>query len=218
MQLHDKLLSIGSRLKPYRPTYALYLALAFVVSPLIARAEVQKNLMGFQNLPWGTKFAAVKAKFPELKIDDVCRGEAEIREIAKKTNTGCLQLFQNSYSVSGIDFRLSYNFDHSDRLIEVSLGYIANEGMYGKKNVVKQCQDDFENLKTLLEVRYGTSYGVNNPQPRTSFKTSDHLAWLPLPTQIVLSKSFGFFDKADDTRCGVEVRYAPRRSAEADKL
>ena len=181
-------------------------------------AQVQKTLAGFQNLPWGTKLTVVKAKYPELKVDDLCRNDQEIQELAKRTNASCKSLSLNNYRVSGIEFMLSYNFDHSERLNEVVLSYVKNDNASGDKKVAKICREDFEIVKSLLEGRYGTSYSVSNPQVVSTFNTSDHLVWLPLPTEILLSQSYGFFDKADETRCGLRIRYVPRRSLEAEKL
>lgn len=39
----------------------------------VSNAQVQKSLIGFQGVPWGSSISAVKSKFPNAVEQDVCR-------------------------------------------------------------------------------------------------------------------------------------------------
>ncbi len=38
-----------------------------------SHADIKKPLIGFQNIPWGTKLSVIKNKFPKLAIEDLCK-------------------------------------------------------------------------------------------------------------------------------------------------
>ena len=186
-------------------------------------AQIQKSLVGFQDLAWGTKINQVKSKLPNAKIIDVCYNDKELKKSSIQANKSCTELTQD-YPVDGVSFINNFIFDASDRLKRVELFRL--ETNHQNPNYSDDtCHQLFKRLEYLLDSRYGASLDVSNQEPRTFWSRSEYRAWLPLPTEIFIAKSFDNKHPVYDARrdpsrksCEVLINYSPRVSTEAKKL
>lgn len=195
----------------------------FVLANAGAWAQIQKSLVGFQDIPWGTKMNQVKAKLTNTKIIDICYGSSSLKKEAIQANRGCNELTQD-YIVDGVVFINNFAFDSSDRLKRVEL--FRRETNYQNPSYSDDtCHKLFKRLEYLLDSRYGTSLDVSNTEPMTFWGRSEYRAWLPLPTEIFIAKSFdkkhpvnNTLKDTNTTSCEVQITYNPRVSTEAKKL
>ena len=207
------------------PTFLIQktvLIVFLVFGNVSAWAQIQKSLVGFQDIPWGTKLTQVRAKLTSVKIIDDCLGEKSLKESANQANRSCTSLSQE-YIVDGVSFVNTFIFDSTDRLKRVEL--LRFESSY--KNPIysdETCNKLFNQLEHLLDLRYGSSLNVSNPETRAFWVRSEYKAWLPLPTEIIIVKSFDYknpivlLKNPDIKSCEVIVSYSPRVSPEAKKL
>jgi len=202
-----------------KTTFAIWMLLITCT----ANAQVQKSLVGFQDIPWGTKLTQVRAKLTSVKIIDVCYNDKELKKSSIQANKSCTELTQD-YPVDGVSFINNFIFDASDRLKRVELFRL--ETNHQNPNYSDDaCHQLFKRLEYLLDSRYGASLDVSNQEPRTFWSRSEYRAWLPLPTEIFIAKSFDNKHPVYDARrdpsrksCEVLINYSPRVSTEAKKL
>jgi hypothetical protein len=192
-----------------------------LLSNISAWSQTQKSLIGFQDMPWGTSLKQVKSKFKNAKPIDQCDASEDLTNLAKKEGWNC-KILSSNYVIDGVSFDQIFHFDASDNLIRVELKhYVSNLKDANYTDAI--CDQLFKRIEHLLDSRYGSSLGVSNPEPRFFWGNSAYLIWLPLPTEILLSKSFEnkspFYKKYPDHKsCEVLIHYVPRVSAEAKKL
>ena len=197
------------------------LTVCFLFSQTDAWSQTQKSLIGFQDIPWGTSLKQVKSKFKNAKLIDQCDASEDLKNLAKKEDWNC-KILSSNYVIDGASFDQTFYFNASDNLIRVELKhYVSN--LKNASYTDDICDQLFKRVEYLLDSRYGSSLGVSNPEPRFLWGNSSYLIWLPLPTEILLSKSFEnkspFYKKYPDHKsCEVLIHYVPRVSAEAKKL
>jgi hypothetical protein len=187
----------------------------------VALAQIQKSLIGFQDIPWGTPLKQVKNKFKNLNLIDQCDSSTELKSLAKKEDRSC-QILTSEYLVDGTVFDQTFIFDASQRLKRVELQH-AESNHKNPSYSDDLCNQLFSRLEYLLDTRYGPSVGVSNPEPRLFWSRSEYLAWLPLPSEIFIAKSFESTHPItkrypEHKSCEVLVSYAPRVSSQAKKL
>jgi hypothetical protein len=186
-----------------------------------AWSQIQNSLIGFQDIPWGTKINQVKNKYKNLKLIDQCEGLDALRSLAKNEDRSC-KILTSDYVVDGTIFDKTFIFDQSQGLKRVELQ--RNESNY--KNTIYTddiCDQLFKRIGHLLDSRYGPSVGVTDTEPRLFWGRSEYKAWLPLPSQIFIAKSFEsnlpLTKKVPDHKgCEVFISYTPRISSQAKKL
>ena len=187
----------------------------------VALAQIQKSLVGFQDIPWGTSFKQVKSKFKNTKIIDQCGSSKELKSLAKKEDRNC-QILTAEYFVDGTVFDQTFIFDASQGLKRIELQH--SESNYENTSYTDDlCNQLFSRVEYLLDTRYGPSMGVSNSEPRLFWARSEYLAWLPLPTEIFIAKSFESNHpisklSPDLKSCEVLINYSPRVSSQAKKL
>lgn len=188
-----------------------------------ACSQIQKSLVGFQDIPWDTKLNQVKVKFPSIKNLNVCQNN-RLKEFAIKSNLSCTQLTRD-YIVDGVSFTNDFIFDASDQLKRVELRHMETNSTNDPTYSDDICHILFKRLENLLESRYGTSLNVANSDPMLFWGRSEYKAWLPLPTELFISKSFDnkhpvndVIEDKDLKSCEVQITYNPRVSTEAKKL
>jgi len=204
----------------YKHCRALLIA-SLLFSNHAAWSQTQKSLIGFQDIPWGTTIKYVKSKFKNLKLIDQCEGLDALRRLAKNEDRSC-KILTSDYFIDGIAFDQTFIFDHSQGLKRVELQHAESN----KKNpnyTDDLCNQLFSRLEYLLDTRYGPSVGVSNPEPRLFWSRSEYLAWLPLPSEIFIAKSFESTHPItkrypEHKSCEVLISYTPRVSSQAKKL
>ncbi len=184
-------------------------------------SQIQKSLVGFQDIPWGTPLKQVNNKFKQLKIIDQCDSSSELKNLAKKEDRSC-QILTSEYLVDGTVFDQTFIFDASQGLKRVELQH-AESNNKNPSYTDDLCNQLFSRLEYLLDTRYGPSVGVSNPEPRLFWSRSEYLAWLPLPSEIFIAKSFESTHPItkrypEHKSCEVLISYALRVSSQAKKL
>jgi hypothetical protein len=207
-------------MKPFKfPKILLTIFIIFGQS--VVSAQIQKSLVGFQGIPWGTPLSQVKSKFKNAKLFDQCESSEELKSLAKQENRNC-KMLNSDYVVDGTVFNQTFIFDDLQGLKRVELQ--RQESNYKNPNYTDElCNQLFTRLEHLLSSRYGVSVGVSNSEPLLFWGRSEYLAWLPLPTEIFIAKSFESKHPMtkrdpDHKRCEVYISYSPRVSSEAKKL
>ena len=192
-----------------------------LLSNLAVWSQTQKSLIGFQDMPWGTSLKQVKSKFKKAKLIDQCDASEDLKNLAKKEDRNC-QILASEYLVDGTVFDQTFIFDASQGLKRIELQH-AESNYKNKSYTDDLCNQLFSRLEYLLDTRYGPSMGVSNSEPRLFWTRSEYLAWLPLPTEIFIAKSFESNHPISKLSpalksCEVLISYSPRVSAEAKKL
>jgi hypothetical protein len=189
-------------------------------SSICAWSQTQKSLIGFQDIPWGTKFKSVKQKIPDLTEHKICKNEKDI-EISKKENQFCSVLADEKYFISAKKYHLYFYFDSKATLNQVTISYDSQflENI-NKKLFPIDCIFRFSDLQSLLASRYG--------EPEINEKTEgNHLdgdieitsQWFLSPTNITLKSVNSGSEKSKVSNyCGLSVTYSPTISSEAKKL
>lgn len=153
-------------------------------------AQTQKNLTGFQNIPWGSNIEFVKNKLPNSTVIDGCGDIKEFKEIHKKNDLNCRSVVIEKYQINNIDLMLKASFNSAGRLERIVINKI-----YSSNDFMSQCDTSYQQLMLLLETRYGTSETPsvigNGIFP---YKKYDIKVWLPLPTEIWLAKAYDIDD------------------------
>jgi hypothetical protein len=192
-----------------------------LLSNISAWSQVQTSLIGFQDIPWGTKIKQVKTKFKNLNLVDQCEAIESMRSLAENEDRNC-KILTSDYTVDGTVFKQTFVFDASEGLKRVELQ--RHESNFTNASYTDDiCGQLFKRIEYLLDSRYGPSLGVSNPEPRFFWGRSEYRAWLPLPTEIFISKSFESKHPItkrdpDHKSCEVFIQYSPRVSSEAKKL
>ena len=192
-----------------------------IIGQSIAWPQIQKSLIGFQETPWGTTIKQVKSKFKNSKLIDQCEGLDALRSLAKNEDRSC-KILTSDYVVDEIVFDQTFIFDHLQGLKRVELH--RNENNFKNASYTDDiCDQLFKRIENLLDSRYGPSLGVTDTEPRLFWGRSEYKAWLPLPTQIFIAKSFESKHPItkrdpDHKSCEVFISYSPRVSAQAKKL
>ncbi len=192
-----------------------------LLSNISAWSQTQKSLIGFQDIPWGASIKQVNGKFKNLKLIDQCDSSKELKSLAKKEDRSC-QILTSEYLVDGTVFDQTFIFDASQGLKRVELQH-AESNNKNPSYTDDLCNQLFSRLEYLLDTRYGPSVGVSNPEPRLFWSRSEYLAWLPLPSEIFIAKSFESTHPItkrypEHKSCEVLISYAPRVSSQAKKL
>jgi len=195
----------------------LCLMLTTVLFSTSIQAQVEKSLVGFQNIPWGTKLSAIKAKQSNLQVIDMCVDWPLGRKAAKESNSSCRRLEDKNYLVGSTNLELTYSFDFDERLTYVTLNYQPEQLNLDELDLLKKCSATFDNLSYLLTTRYGSSFVPSNSSPQFGYEVSEYQAWLPSPTEIWIAKSTGSSIKSFQP-CSVKIKYSPRHSMDAKKL
>jgi hypothetical protein len=182
-----------------------------------AQAQIQKSLIGYQNIPWGTKLSSIKNKNPKLLIADLCLNWPQGRELAKKEDFSCRRLVDKNFSILSVKMELEFKFDYQEKLNLVTLEYIPNALGFELNEIEKHCTETFDKLHHLIVTKYGDSLEVSNETPIFPYKKSEFKAWLPLPTEIWLAKSFGS-EVNILSSCSVKINYRPRQHFDANKI
>jgi hypothetical protein len=193
------------------------LIITFILFSTKAHAQIQKSLIGYQNIPWGTKLSSIKNKNPKLLIVDLCLNWPQGRELAKKEDFSCRRLVDKNFSILSVKMELEFKFDYQERLNLVTLEYTPNALGFELNEIEKHCTETFDKLHHLIVTKYGDSLEVSNESPIFPFKKSEFKAWLPLPTEIWLAKSFGSQVNILSS-CSVKINYRPRQHFDANKI
>lgn len=196
----------------------LLLIICFVSLPTLG--QVQKSLVGFQGIPWGTPLTGVKTKFPNAKVDDICEwvkkfndgDDAGYRKRAKDANQSCRSLEIEDYNIDGVSFRAAFTFNNAEKLQRVNIIKTFNSGDY-----LKECNVLFSKMTNLLDLRYGSHTDGVSPESVFPYKTSIINVWLPLPTEIWIASSSGG-EVPYANKCEVRISYSKRISEGASKL
>jgi hypothetical protein len=185
-------------------------------------AQAQKNLAGFQDIPWGSPIQTVKAKFPLLKPYDSCKGAKEnekaMKEFLSSRNTSCTNYSLEKYDVDGISFNLIFSFTLDGGLRDVVLDRYR-EGIPSVST--PECQSAYAKLGDLLKVKYGAGTAVPSDMDYMGFKElgfQGHEAqlWVLGSTQINLSNNWNH--KKNPNLCWVNLNYTTSKQANASKL
>ena len=191
-----------------------------LLSNLAVWSQTQKSLIGFQDIPWGTKFKTVKQKIPDLTEHKICKNEKDI-EIFKKENQFCSVLADEKYFISSQNYHLYFYFDSKATLQQVTILYDSQflENI-NKKLFLHDCYHRFNNLQSLLISRYG--------EPEIKEKQDENLLeadiektsqWFLSSTNITLrSISSGIEKSKTSNYCGLSATYSPNISSQAKKL
>ena len=180
-------------------------------------AQVEKSLVGFQNIPWGTKLSAIKAKQSNLQVIDMCVDWPLGKKAAKESNSSCRRLEDKNYLVGSTNLELTYSFDFDERLTYVTLNYQPEKLALDELDLLKKCSATFDNLSYLLTTRYGSSFVPSNTSSQFGYDVSEYQAWIPHPTEIWIAKSTGSPLKSFHP-CSVKIKYSPRQPMESKKL
>lgn len=191
--------------------------IAFIVFNAKANAQIQKSLIGYQNIPWGTKLSSIKKNNSKLSIVDLCSDWPKGRELAKKDDFSCRRLVDKDVSILSIKMELEFKFDFEEKLNLVTLEYTPNALGFEVNEIEKYCTEAFDKLHHLIVTKYGDSLDVSNETPIFPYKKSEFKAWLPLPTEIWLAKSFGS-EVNILSSCSVRINYTPRQHFDANKI
>ena len=181
------------------------------------KAQVEKSLIGFQNIPWATKLSVIKAKHTNLQVVDVCLDWPQGKKLAKEGNTSCRRLEDKNYLIGSTKLELTYSFDFEERLTYVTLDFKPEKSNIDDSELLKKCTNTFDNLFYLLTTRYGDSFAPSNSSPQFGYEFSEYQAWIPFPTEIWIAKSTGSSLKAFQP-CSVKIKYSPRQPLDAKKL
>lgn len=207
-------------MKTFKFTKVLLIVFCFM-GQAAAWSQIQKSLIGFQDIPWGTNLKQVKSKFKNLKLIDQCSSDDEIKSILEKSDRGC-EILTSDYIVDGTVFEQTFIFDLAGGLKRIELQH--SESNYKNPSYTDDmCNQLFNRMEYLLDTRYGPSVGVSNSEPRFFWGRTEYKAWLPLPTEIFIAKSFDSEHPItkrdpDHKRCEVYISYSPRVSSQAKKL
>ena len=195
----------------------LFLMLNTLLFSTSTKAQVEKSLVGFQNIPWGTKLSAIKAKQSNLQVIDMCVDWPLRKKAAKESNSSCRRLEDKNYLVGSTNLELTYSFDFDERLAYVTLNYQPEKSTSNEFELLKKCSAAFDNLSYLLTTRYGSSFVPSNSSPQFGYEVSEYSAWLPLPTEVWIAKSTGSSIPSFEP-CSVKIKYSPRQPMDAKKL
>lgn len=190
--------------------------IAFIVFNAKANAQIQKSLIGYQNIPWGTKLSSIKKDNSKLSIVDICSDWPKARERAKKNDFSCRKLVDKDFSILSIKMELEFKFNFEEKLNLVTLEYKPKALAFEVNKIEKYCAEAFDKLHHLIDTKYGDSLDVSNETPIFPYKKSEFKAWLPLPTEIWLAKSFGSI--VTQPSCSVRINYTPRQHFDANKI
>ena len=207
-------------MKTFKFTKVLLIVFCFM-GQAAAWSQIQKSLIGFQDIPWGTNLKQVKSKFKNLKLIDQCSSDDEIKSILEKTDRGC-EILTSDYIVDGTVFDQTFIFDLSGGLRRIELLHSKSSHKISSYSD-DLCNQLFNRMEYLLDSRYGPSVGVSNTEPLPLWGRSEYKAWLPWPTEIFIAKSFDSQSpitkrNPDLKGCQVYISYSPRVSSQAKKL
>lgn len=191
--------------------------LVFIVFCTNAKAQIQKSLIGYQNIPWGTKLNSIKDKYPKLSTVNLCSNWPKGPELAKRDNFSCRRLVDENFFLLSMKMEILYLFDFQERLTSVSLEYKPNALGFEINEIENFCSKGFDKLHHLISTKYGDSLDVSNENPIFPYERSEFKAWLPLPTEIWLAKSFGS-QSGINSSCAVKINYSPRQHVDVNKI
>ena len=184
-------------------------------------AEKASRLVGFQNIPWYSSIEFVSKKLVGGTIVDSCISddkevEKELRALSKENNESCKYISIDKYIISGYKFWLSANFNSKEKLSNIRIKYVPARSL-SPEEALKECGSVYDNVLSLLEIKYGDSLYVTNGTPGLRYETFEMRAWILLPTELWVRKSSGKSSKWM-AECMIEINYGPRISENADKL
>lgn len=196
---------------------SIFLVLITLLISTSLKAQVEKSLIGFQNIPWASKLSAIKAKHSNLHVVDMCLDWPQGKKVAKENNNSCRRLEDKNYFIGSTKLELTYSFDFDERLTYVTLDFKPEKSNIDESELLKKCTNTFDNLFYLLTTKYGESFAPSNSSPQFGYEVSEYQAWIPFPTEIWIAKSTGSSLKAFQP-CSVKIKYAPRQPLDAKKL
>ncbi len=187
-------------------------------------AQTNKNLAGFQDIPWGSSVNEIKKKFPSIKSRDICRGLSKKEDVEnaitffKQTNGNCIIWEVENYRIDGLEFLVQFSLDSSARLKEVTIRKELTAAE--NPNFFNECSNAFDRMGSLLEIRYGKSFTPKNAiswYEAMGYQQSEVKIWGLGATVITLSNSWA--NKfLNNSICMMLVNYTPSKLAEASKL
>lgn len=204
-----------------------------LLTPLLSSAQVQKSLIGFQGLPWGSSISTVKAKFPNAKEQDFCKlmsGTANnyqsLKSRMRENNSSCINLYIADYSIEGLKFYAEFTFDPQNRLTYVTLAFKKRQSE--TQDYIAECTSAFSKMARLLEARYGEDSFIKNADEFSkAYSTYAVKGWSPLPSEVWIANLSGDkflksmaleLNKPESDVCKVQINYSKKVSDEAFKL
>jgi len=203
------------------------------LSTMLTFGQVQKSLVGFQSIPWGSGTSVVKAKFPNAKEQDFCKlfsatknNYQELKNKFNEENSGCIQVTDANYNIEGLKFYAEFRFDPQNKLNEVTLTLSRKQSEV--PDYLSECNSAYNRIATLLDTKYGPYITVANlDEFSKSYTTYAAKSWLPMPTEIWVGNFSGDkflksmsteLNKPESDICKVKVHYSKRISDAANKL
>jgi len=192
--------------------------------PAVSFSQPQKNLTGFQDIPWGSTVSEIKKKFPQIKPRDLCKSEKtkedrdNVSKFFSQNDGNCVIWEQDNYIIDGVDFLLQFSLNSSSKLKNV--GIRKEVSISEAPNFEAQCASAFEKIGKLLEVRYGKGFvpqNSNNWWASMGFLNSEVKIWSLAKTQITLTNSWNN-KLIDYSLCIMSADYEPIKQSEASKL
>lgn len=192
--------------------------------PAISFAQPQKNLAGFQDIPWGSTVSEIKKKFPQIKPRDLCQTQKtkedrdNVRKFFSQNDGNCIIWEQEKYLIDGIDLVVQFSLNSSSKLKNVNIR--KEVSISEAANFEAQCASAFEKIGKLLEIRYGkgfTPQNSNNWYASIGYLNTDVKIWALGKTQITLTNSWNN-KLVDYSLCTMIADYEPIKQSEASKL
>lgn len=195
-----------------------YSLVFFLLISSTSYGQVLKNLVGFQNIPWGSSIDVVKSKVQDSRVVDECKDfDDEFKASLRKRNVNCRVVIVDKYVINNIELNLKASFNNQAKLERVTLSKT-----FSTNDFMKDCGEAFKELNFLLELRYGASEIPNLVgEGIFPYNKFDVRAWLPLPTEIWIAKAYdidNFYKKRGMDSCQVKINYSKRQSDASSKL
>jgi hypothetical protein len=201
------------------------LIVIYIISISVYAESKIKSIRGFQNIPWYSSVTQVKKAISDSIVVNHCdyvgdkKFETELRKMAHEDNMSCRSVINYSYYVTGIKFNLDATFNNKDQLSSINLKYFPDKDK-DIQDSLKNCEDVYSKILSLLEIKYGDSLYVKNGIPASGYENFDMRVWVLSPTEIWIRKSWGYKNKETilSSSCRTEINYGPRVPEETDKL
>ncbi len=192
--------------------------------PAISHSQPQKNLTGFQDIPWGSTVSEIKKKFPQIKPRDICQTQKNkvdrdnVKRFYAQNDGNCIIWEQENYIIDGTDFLLQFSLNSSNKLKNVNIR--KELSIAEAPNFEVQCTQAFEKIGKLLELKYGkgiTPQNSNSWYASIGYLNTDVKIWSLGKTQITLTNSWNnkFLDY---NFCTMNADYLPVQQPETSKL
>jgi hypothetical protein len=198
--------------------FSICASLLFITS--IAYGQQQTNLIGFQDIPWGSSVQTVRTKFPQLKAYDACKnvsgGENAARDAFEKKDMSCVSYSVEKYAVDGMNFNLTFRFTAENKLRDVSFDKYV-EGDSSKSTPI--CKSTFLKLENFIKRKHGGGEVMPSDSDFYGFKAlgfqfHEGELWKLGQSQVYLSNSWGFSKNPD--LCWVNLAYSAGTQSPSD--